>query len=191
MTWFFWQKKKKRTNLEPDVICRIEEESKKLGKDQVLFVSFKQNKNGRGDVLVGFQEKSETDHGYVRYESEEVESKLKNGQFQLHDGKLYFYPNVDIEWLPTSKKEIHKIVSNYEFAKEELYLEAIDFFSLLPELNLLFQKEKVLSLFMKGTVCQLELKELDEEKEKRISESLLTYLSSFYPSPVSTPRNHL
>lgn len=92
-----------------DTINRIEEESKKLGKQQVLYVTIKRKVSGRGEVLVGFQDRIFSDKDLIRYESDEIKSQLNKGEFKLHEGILYFYPNVDLEWKPTPKKTFIKL----------------------------------------------------------------------------------
>lgn len=189
MTWFFKKKKIESSRLDIDTINRIEEESKKLGKQQVLYVTIKRKVSGRGEVLVGFQDRIFSDKDLIRYESDEIKSQLNKGEFKLHEGILYFYPNVDLEWKPTPKKNIHKIVSNYDFSNVEMYLEPKDYPDLQPELAECFRKENIESVYLNRNVCQLEISDLDSEKESRISESLLNFCSSFYLSPFSKPQS--
>ncbi|TGL99414.1 hypothetical protein [Leptospira jelokensis] len=190
MTWFFRKKNTETSKLNLDTIEQIAHESNKRGKEQVLFATIKRNVSGRGEVLVGFQDKTPLDNGLVRYETKEIETQLGKGEFKFQEGKFYFYPNVDIEWHPTPKKNIHKIVSNYDFSNDSFYLEPKDYGNLQSELSKCFQEESVESVFLNGNICQLEITDLDSEKELRISEALLDYLSSFYLSPFSKPQNH-
>lgn len=183
MTWFHFKKKKVELQISIESIQRLEEESKKLGRPQVLVLDLERNKKGIGNVLVGFADKTADDSGYIRWKKKEAESLLCFGELRFELGKFYFYPNIDLEWGKTPRPLIHKITTNYLFSEEPVYLESKDFFRLRPILHLCFQREGVTSLYLKGNLCQLEIQSLTKEKEERISEDLLTYLSSLYESP--------
>ncbi|TGL90422.1 hypothetical protein EHQ68_03035 [Leptospira congkakensis] len=183
MNWFPFQKKRQSILISKDVITRIEEESIKQGKPQVLFVELKRNQDGLGNVLVGFADKNITDIGFIRFPNKKMESILSLGELRFEFGKFYFYPNVDLEWKNTPKPNIYQITSNYEFSSEPIYLEAENFFRLRRELKECFQREGVHSVFFKKNICQLEISNLNQTIEERISEEILTYLSSLYQSP--------
>lgn len=187
----FFQKKKKQSPIwDKETENRILSESRKQGKEQVLFVRLVQKPNARAEVQVSFLDRSEADRSLIRFEDNNTEKTLGNGEFRFQDGNIFFFPNVDLEWKDTSKPYIHRLQSNYVFSKEELYLEPKDYQKLLPILRSCFLKENVLSIYMKGSICQLEIKDLTKEKEERISEMFLTYFSSFYFSPLKLPHHH-
>ncbi|TGL37304.1 hypothetical protein [Leptospira perdikensis] len=183
MVWNPFRKKKQKLTISKETIQRLEEESKKLGRPQILVLDLERNLKGMGNVLVGFADKTPTDFGYIRWKQEKAETILSLGELRFESGKFYFFPNIDLEWEKTLRPYIHRITANYLFSEEPIYLEAKDFFRLRPILHLCFQREGVSSLYLKGTICQLEIQNLTEDKEVRISEDLLTYLSSLYESP--------
>ncbi|WP_243836386.1 hypothetical protein [Leptospira meyeri] len=154
-----------------------------MGKPQILLIEIKRNQEGLGSVFVGFNAKNSSETGEVRFVNKEDETLLSHGELKFESGKFYFYPNIDLEWKNTTRPNIHKLVANYEFSKEPIYLEAKDFFRLRPILHECFHREGVQSLYFKGNLCQLEIPNFTKEKEEQISEDLLTYLSSLYLSP--------
>ncbi|WP_232227654.1 hypothetical protein [Leptospira wolbachii] len=162
---------------------RIDAESKKLGQTQVLVLTLEQNQKGVGSVLVGFADKTNSDSGLIRWQDESTKTLLSLGELRFESGKFYFYPNIDLEWKKTPRSEIQKIISNYAFTKEPIYLEAKEFFRLRPILSHCLRREGILSIYLEGNICQLEIPNLTQEKEEKISEDLLTYLSSLYASP--------
>ncbi|PJZ45309.1 hypothetical protein [Leptospira brenneri] len=182
MNWFFF-KKKQSLNLSPEAIERINEESRKLGIPQVLVLDLKQNPKDIGQVLIRFADRIPTDSGYLRCEGKDTEKKLSFGELRYELGKFYFYPNIDLEWKKTPNPGIQKITSNYTFSEVPIYLEKEEFYKLKPILKDCFLREGVASIYIKGTSCQLEICDLTLEKEKRISDDLLTYLSSLYQGP--------
>ncbi|MBM9589330.1 hypothetical protein JWG41_02655 [Leptospira sp. 201903075] len=183
MTWFHFKKKKVELQISIESLQRLEDESKKLSRPQVLVLDLERNRKGIGNVLVGFADKTPDDSGYIRWKKKEAESLLSFGELRFELGKFFFYLNIDLEWEKTPRPHIHKITTNYLFSEEPVYLESKDFFRLRPILHLCFQREGVSSLYLKGNLCQLEIQSLTKEKEERISEDLLTYLSSLYESP--------
>ncbi|TGM54184.1 hypothetical protein EHQ91_04090 [Leptospira biflexa] len=187
MTLFFKKNKNLSPSLSKEVLQRIQEESQVLGKEQILFVRMVEKQNGIGDVQVSFLDRNQSDTESLRFENEVTKRTLSKGEFQYEKGNVYFYPNVDLEWKLTPNQNIHRIQSNYEFSNEKLILEKKDFKKLRPILTACFLKEEVISLYMDGNICQLELETLDKEKEIRISDVLLTYVSRFYSSPLIEP----
>ena len=187
MTLFFKKKKNLSPSLSKEVLQRIQEESQNLGKEQILFVRMVEKQNGIGEVQVSFLDRNQSDTESLRFENEVTKRTLSKGEFQYEKGNVYFYPNVDLEWKLTPNQNIHRIQSNYEFSKGKLILEKKDFKKLRPILTECFLKEEVISLYMDGNICQLELETLDKEKEIRISDVLLTYVSRFYSSPLIEP----
>jgi hypothetical protein len=187
MTLFFKKNKNLSPSLSKEVLQRIQEESQNLGKEQILFVRMVEKQNGIGDVQVSFLDRNQSDTESLRFENEVTKRTLSKGEFQYEKGNVYFYPNVDLEWKLTPNQNIHRIQSNYEFSNEKLILEKKDFVKLRPILTECFLKEEVISLYMDGNICQLELETLDKEKEIRISDVLLTYVSRFYSSPLIEP----
>ena len=146
-----------------------------------------EKQNGIGEVQVSFLDRNQSDTESLRFENEVTKRTLSKGEFQYEKGNVYFYPNVDLEWKLTPNQNIHRIQSNYEFSNGKLILEKKDFVKLRPILTECFLKEEVISLYMDGNICQLELETLDKEKEIRISDVLLTYVSRFYSSPLIEP----
>ncbi|XDD44863.1 hypothetical protein AB3N60_08980 [Leptospira sp. WS39.C2] len=189
MISFFKKKESPQPVLHEGVIQRLRKESEIQKKEQILFVRFVQNKNGMGEVQVSFSDKLPSEKKLIRFIDKNTEMVLKNGEFQYEEGNIYFYPNVDLIWTSTPKKEIHKITSNYEFSKSKLYLESKDFSDFNPLLETCFKNENVNSVFMDKNICQLEIETLDEAKEIRISEVFLTFFSSFYTSPLKLPHH--
>lgn len=187
MTLFFKKKKNLSPSLSKEVLQRIQEESQVLGKEQILFVRMVEKQNGIGEVQVSFLDRNQSDTESLRFENEVIKRTLSKGEFQYEKGNVYFYPNVDLEWKLTPNQNIHRIQSNYEFSNGKLILEKKDFVKLRPILTECFLKEEVISLYMDGNICQLELETLDKEKEIRISDVLLTYVSRFYSSPLIEP----
>ncbi|TGM36803.1 hypothetical protein [Leptospira biflexa] len=187
MTLFFKKNKNLSPSLSKEVLQRIQEESQVLGKEQILFVRMVEKQNGMGEVQVSFLDRNQSDTESLRFENEVTKRTLSKGEFQYEKGNVYFYPNVDLEWKLTPNQNIHRIQSNYEFSNEKLILEKKDFKKLRPILTACFLKEEVISLYMDGNICQLELETLDKEKEIRISDVLLTYVSRFYSSPLIEP----
>ncbi|TGM48621.1 hypothetical protein EHQ92_12340 [Leptospira biflexa] len=187
MTLFFKKKKNLSPSLSKEVLQRIQEESQNLGKEQILFVRMVEKQNGIGEVQVSFLDRNQSDTESLRFENEVIKRTLSKGEFQYEKGNVYFYPNVDLEWKLTPNQNIHRIQSNYEFSNGKLILEKKDFKKLRPILTACFLKEEVISLYMDGNICQLELETLDKEKEIRISDVLLTYVSRFYSSPLIEP----
>ncbi|MCG6140749.1 hypothetical protein [Leptospira mtsangambouensis] len=183
MIWFSFKKKKEKLRISDEAKKRILEESNRVGKPQILLIEIKRNQEGLGSVFVGFSDKELSETGDVRWVRNEDESLLSRGELQYESGNFYFYPNVDLEWKKTSHTNIHRLVANYEFSKEPIYLESENFLRLRPILYECFQREGVQSLYFKGKLCQLEIPDLTKEKEEVISEVLLTYLSSLYSSP--------
>ncbi|EMY69401.1 hypothetical protein [Leptospira vanthielii] len=183
MIWFPFKKKKQMLRISEDAKERIDAESKKLGKTQVLVLTLEHNQKGVGSVLVEFADKTSSDSGLVRLQEAGTKNVLSLGELRFDSGNFYFYPNIDLEWEKTPRPEIHKVISNYTFTKEPIYLEAKDFLRLRPVLSRCFQREGVLSIYLEGNICQLEIPNLTKEKEEKISEDLLTYLSSLYESP--------
>lgn len=183
MIWFPFKKKKQELQISMETIQRLELESKKQGIPQVLVLDLKWSQNGVGNVLVSFASKETSDSGYLRWKNDRVREILSLGELRFELGKFYFYPNIDLNWKSTPRMGIHKLTSNYQFSSEEVYLEAADFFRLRSILQLCFQREGVRSLYFKGKTCQLEIPDLTKKKEERISEDILTYLSSLYQSP--------
>ncbi|TGM62297.1 hypothetical protein EHQ94_05205 [Leptospira meyeri] len=183
MIWFSFKKKKEKLLISDDTRKRILEESNRLGKPQILLIEIKRNQDGLGSVFVGFSDKNSSETGEYRFLNKDDETLLSHGELKFESGKFYFYPNIDLEWKKTSHTNIHKLVANYEFSKEPIYLEAEDFFRLRPILYECFRREGVQSLYFKGNLCQLEIAYLTKEKEELISEDLLTYLSSLYSTP--------
>lgn len=183
MMWIPFKKKKQKFTISEEAKKRISDESIKLGKPQILELSLDYNQNGVGCVLVGFSEKRKTDPEWIRWKDNAAEEVLSLGELRFELGKFYFFPNIDLVWEKTPHPLIQKITSNYKFSEEPIYLESKDIYRLRSILRLCFQKEGVISLYMKGNICQLEIPELTKEKEERISEDMLTYLSSLYLSP--------
>lgn len=183
MIWFPFKKKRYLT-ISEDVKDRIAEESKKLGKPQVLILTLKHDDFGVGSVLVGFSDRIESDSGMISWTNPSDAILLSFGELKFDSGHFYFYPNIDLEWKKTPKPEIHKIISNYPFSKKPIYLERNEFFQLRPILSNCFQREGVTSVYLENNICQLEIQNLTAEKEKRISENILTYLSSLFESPL-------
>lgn len=183
MMWFPFKKKKQKLTISQAAKERIEAESEKLGKPQVLILTLQRNESGVRSVLVGFSDKMDSDSGLIRWMNETDEVLLSLGELKFDLGKFYFYPNIDLEWKKTPRPEIHKVISNYRFTKEPIYLEAKEFFSLRSVLSHCLQREDVISIYLEGNICQLEIPNLTKEKEERISEELLIYLSSLYESP--------
>ncbi|MCT8332432.1 hypothetical protein NUH30_01985 [Leptospira sp. 85282-16] len=183
MMWFPFKKRKQDLTISIEAKNRIEEESGKKGKAQVLLLELKRNESGVGSVLVGFTDKIISDSGFIRFVDERVMKLLSLGELKFEFGRFYFYPNVDLHWERTPRKEIHKLISNYEFTKDSIYLEEKDFFRLRPILSNCFQREGVSSAYFHKNVCQLEIQNLTETKEERISEEILTYFSSLFESP--------
>ncbi|MCG6144719.1 hypothetical protein [Leptospira bandrabouensis] len=183
MMWFPFKKRKQELTISLEAKKRIEEESEKLGRPQVLLLKIERDKEGVGSVLVGFTDQSSSDFGSVRFENERVKNLLSSGELQFELGKFYFYPNVDLEWKKTPRENIHKLISNYEFTKDPIYLEEKDFFKLRPILSNCFQREGIKSVYFHRNLCQLEIQNLTETKEERISEEILTYFSSLFESP--------
>lgn len=183
MLWFSFKKKQQILTISDEAINRIEEESIKIGKPQVLSLEIKRNKEGLGSVAVGFSQKKTSETGFIQWVNKADESLLSRGELKFENGNFYFYPNVDLEWKRTPRPTIHKLIANYEFSQETIYLESENFFRLRPILNDCFQREGVLSLYFKGYLCQLEIPTFNKDKEERISEVFLTYLSSLYLNP--------
>lgn len=181
--WYPFKKNKKYLTLSEDTIKKIEEESNRIGVKQVLYLKVSRDAKGIGYVNINFTEKKKSDNGLISFANKNDEKLLSMGELRFEFGKFYFYPNVDLEWKKTPNTEIHKLVSNYTFTEESIYLESENFLKLRPVLRDLFQKEGVVSVYFKKNICQLEIPDLTNEKEVRISEDILTYLSSLYESP--------
>lgn len=191
MTLFFKKKKLLSPKLNQTVLDKIKEETNRKGIEQVLLIQLFYQKNGIGEVQVSFSNRLPSDLGFVRFEDKKNEEILAQGEFQYESGNIYFYPNVEIEWKLTPNKNIHKIQSNYKFSKSKLVFDKIDLDQLKPILSECFLREGVVSVFMDQNICQLELDELDIEKESRISDVLLTYFSSLYLNPLKESHHHL
>ncbi|MCW7492078.1 hypothetical protein ND861_05350 [Leptospira sp. 2 VSF19] len=183
MMWLPFKKRKQDLTISLEAKKRIEVESEKQGKPQVLLLNLERDQNGLGSVLVGFTDKTTSDLGLVRWQNQTVQRLLSLGELQFESGKFFFYPNVDLVWEKTPRSEIHKLISNYEFTKDRIYLEEKDFIKLRTILSECFQREGVRSVYLHRNVCQLEILNLTEEKEEKISMEILTYFSSLFESP--------
>ncbi|TGK53581.1 hypothetical protein EHQ16_16045 [Leptospira kanakyensis] len=181
--WYPFKKSKKNITISEESKKRIEEESNRVGKPQILFLKVYRDQTGIGNVMVTFTDKAELKHEFVSFENQTCETLLSLGELRFEFGKFYFYPNVDLEWKKSPRSEIHQLVSNYIFSEKPLYLESENFSKLRPILRNCFQKEGVVSAYFQKNLCQLEIPNLTKEKEERISEEILTYLSSLYESP--------
>ncbi|PJZ37070.1 hypothetical protein CH354_08140 [Leptospira levettii] len=187
MTLFFKKKKHSVPKLHSEVIERIKEESKRQQREQVLLVQMVRIQSGLGEVQVSFSDRLVTDSNWIRFANEDSKERLHHGEFSIENGNIYYHPNVELNWQNTPKDTIHKIVSNYQFTNGKVYLDRKDYDQLVPVLKSCFLSEQVDSVFMDGNICQLEIKSLDDAKEERISDVLLTFFSSFYPSPFLEP----
>ncbi|MCW7503993.1 hypothetical protein [Leptospira paudalimensis] len=187
MTLFFQKKNQSFPKLHSEVIERIKNESLRLNKEQVLFVRLVQNQSGVGEVQVSFADRIPGDTDWIRFANEDSKKRLHHGEFSMENGKIYYHPNVELKWKHTPKERIHRIESNYQFSNGKVYLDQKDYDQLVPILKNCFLSEQVDSLYMDGNICQLEIESLDDSKEERISEVLLIFFSSFYPSPFLAP----
>ncbi|GBF42061.1 hypothetical protein LPTSP2_13470 [Leptospira ellinghausenii] len=175
--------------LHSEVIERIREESVRQKKEQVLFVQLVQNQSGVGVVQVSFSDRLPADTDWIRFANEDSKKRLQHGEFSMENGNIYYHPNVELNWQNTPKETIHRIESNYQFSNGKVYLDQRDYDQLVPILKRCFLSEQVDSVFMEGNICQLEINSFDETKEERISDVLLTFFSSFYPSPFLGPHH--
>ncbi|TGK78242.1 hypothetical protein EHQ24_16920 [Leptospira noumeaensis] len=183
--WHPFQKKRQSLKISEETIEKINEESARIGITQVLYLKVSRDNVGMGYVNIDFTEKTKLDKGPIRFANKNDEILLSRGELRFEFGKFYFYPNVDLEWKRTPRPEIHQLLSNYTFTEEPIYLESENFLSLRPILKNCFQKEKVVSVYFKKNICQLEIPILTKEKEVRISDEILTYLSSLYLTPLA------
>lgn len=189
MTLFFKKKKPSMPKLHLQVIERIREESVRQKKEQVLFVQLVQNQSGVGVVQVSFSDRLPADTDWIRFANEDSKKRLQHGEFSMENGNIYYHPNVELNWQNTPKETIHRIESNYQFSNGKVYLDQRDYDQLVPILKRCFLSEQVDTVFMEGNICQLEINSFDETKEERISDVLLTFFSSFYPSPFLGPHH--
>ncbi|MCW7462718.1 hypothetical protein [Leptospira limi] len=187
MTLFFQKKNQSFPKLHSEVIERIKDESIRQKKEQVLLVQLVQNQSGVGEVQVSFADRIPEDTDWIRFANEDSKKRLQHGEFSLEKGNIYYHPNVDLKWKNTPKETIYKIESNYQFSNGKVYLDQKNYDQLVPILKNCFLSDQVESIYMDGNICQLEIKSLDDTKEERISEVLLTFFSSFYPSPFLAP----
>lgn len=169
-----------------DLACeRLEIECLKRKHSLLLEIKIVRDVLGRGKVLTGF--------------SNEINNPLRRGNILIHEddldylsggeisyskeeGSYVFFPNVDLVWHDSPRKNIKRLIANKLFTnKEHTWYSNTKPFA-VPIQNILNFKE-VVSLYAKNNVIQIEFNqnEINADTEQAISECILIYFSDLYP----------
>ncbi len=178
-------------SLDEMAIQRLNLERKRKNQNLYLEIEIRRDRIGKGSVYVGFSPESDTKKIHPIFGqiiSQENYDTLNYGVISYEEsmGKYLFYPNIDLEWFDTPKRNIKQIKSNKLFTKPDSSWNSDQICEIPPIMEIL-SLPGVISCYAKENVFQIEFEssEIQREAEERISELLLIYFSDLYPIFVS------